>query len=67
MQVNSVLVELLPRNTPVTYSGKIPYNYLVSYGNKTYRVSFYSTDFPETSYYLTVATDKISDNMYKVV
>ena len=66
IQVNSILVELLPKNTSVTYTCKIPYNYLVSYGDKTNRISFFSVGFPEISYYLTIATDKISDDMYKV-
>jgi len=66
IRVNSILVELLPRNKSITYTGIAPYDYLVSYGSKTYRVSFSSIGFVETSYYLTVSADKVSNNMYKV-
>ncbi len=66
IKVNNIFIELLPRNNSITYTGIIPYNYLVKYRCKTYRVSFSSIGFIETSYHLTVSTDKIDDNIYKV-
>lgn len=66
IQVNSILVELLPRNNSITYTGIVPYEYLVTYEGKTCKVLFSSIGFVEASYYLTVSADKINNNMYKV-
>ncbi len=66
IKVNNILIELLPRNNSITYTGIIPHNYLVKHRCKTYRVSFSSIGFTEASYHLTVSTDKIDDNLYKV-
>lgn len=66
IQVNSILVELLPKNNSITYTGIVPYDYLVTYGSKTYRVSFSSIGFVEASHYLTVSADKVNNDMYKV-
>ncbi len=66
IRVNGILVELLPRNKSITYTGIVPYDYLVSYKCKKYRVSFSSIGFVEATHYLIVSTDKISDNIYKV-
>lgn len=66
IQVNSILVELLPRNKSITYTGMVPYDYLVSCKDKIYRISFTSIGFVEASHYLTVSADQVSNNMYKV-
>ena len=66
IKFNNIFIELLPRNNSITYTGIVPYNYLVNYRGKTYRVSFSSIGFIEASYHLTVSTDKIDDNIYKV-
>jgi hypothetical protein len=66
IQVNGVLVELLPRNKSITYTGIVPYDYLVCYKGRKYRVSFASIGFVEATKHLTASTDKISSNIYKV-
>ncbi|AAL82121.1 hypothetical protein PFDSM3638_10065 [Pyrococcus furiosus DSM 3638] len=66
IHVDDLLIELLPRNKSVTYTGVISYNYRISYGNETYETSFSSIGFIEASYYLTVSTNKVSDNIYQV-
>ncbi len=67
IQIDNILVELLPKNKSITYTGSIPYNYLVSLKNKTYKTSFLSIGFVETSYYLTISIDKVSNNIYKAI
>jgi len=66
IQINSMLIELLPKNKSITYTGMTPYDYLVSYESNSYKVSFLSTSFVEASYYLTVSTDRVNNNIYKV-
>ena len=66
IQVDSMIVELLPRNNTVTYTGGVIYDYIVSYRGRSFRASFTSIGFVEASYYLTVSTSRISDNIYKV-
>jgi len=66
VKVDGVLVELLPRNKSITYTGIAPCDYLVNYKGKKYRVSFASIGFVEATHYLVASTDKISNDIYKV-
>lgn len=64
--VDGIVVQSLPMNKSITYTGGTIYNYLVTYEGKTYKVSFSSVGFFESSFYLTAFVQKIGDNMYQV-
>ncbi len=67
VQVNNMVVELLPKNKSITYTGGVPYDYLLNLKNKSYRISFLSIGFVKASHYLTISVDKVSTNIYKVI
>ena len=66
IRVDDVFIKYLPRNKSVTYTGIIPYSYLMRYRGKTYDIGFGSITYVEASYYLTTNTDRVSDDIYEV-
>lgn len=65
IRVGNILVELLPRNKSLTYTGGLPYDYLVHVGNKVCKARFYFIGFVIGTKQLTVSTDRVRDNIYE--
>ncbi len=64
--VDDILVEQLPRNKTVTYTGVVPHSYLVRYKGMTCRAELVSPGFVEATHRLTVRAHRIYGNVYLV-
>ncbi len=65
IRVGNILVELIPRNKSMTYTGGLPYDYLVHVGDEVCKARFYSIGFVIGTKHLTASTDRVCDNIYK--
>ena len=64
--VDNILVEQLPRNKTVTYTGVVPHSYLVRYNGMACRAKLVSVGFVEATHRLTVRARRVCDDVYLV-
>ena len=62
--VNDIEIRLLPRNKSVTYTGGLPYSYLIMYGSEVCRVRFFEIGFVTANYNLLGSTINPCNGIY---
>ncbi len=64
LMVNGIEIRLLPRNRSVTYTGGLPYSYLIMYGSEVCRVRFFEIGFVTANYNLLGSTINPCNGIY---
>jgi len=66
IEINTISVELIPKNPSVTYTGGTAFNYMINYENHSYNATFYFIGFMFSSFNLITSTNTIGNNIYAV-